>query len=293
MDKEFRGIFPYLVSPIDKDGSVMEKPLRQLVNYLIDSGVHGLTPLGSTGEFYYLNWEQKRRITEIVLDEANGRVPVTPGISDANTLDAVKHSQEFEKMGADGILLTLTRYFPLSSDAIENYFRTVSCSVSVPIVLYNNPKFSNVTITTDILDKLQDVPNIQYYKDATGNTGNLLSIINRFGDRYKIFSASAHIPVSVMMLGGVGWMAGPACIIPKESVALYNLCVEKKWDEAIEYQKKMWAVNQMFAKYNLAACIKACLEIQGIPVGEPISPNRKLSEEEKKEIREAMSKLKI
>lgn len=120
--KEFRGIFPYLVTPTDKSGKLKEDVLSDLVNYLIEKGVHGLTPLGSTGEGAYFPWEQKKRM----------------------------------------------------------------------------------------LEELAEEPNILYLKDASGNTGKLLSIFNAVQDRIKIFSASAHAPLFVFMMGGVGWMSGPA-----------------------------------------------------------------------------------
>jgi len=287
----FEGIFPYLVSPIDKDGSVMERPLRKLVSHLIDCGVHGLTPLGSTGEFFYLSWEQKKRIVEIVMDETRRRVPVVAGVAASSIREAVFQAQAFERMEVDGILSILNVYFPLRPQEIQNYFSSVAKSVSCPIVLYNNPKFSHFEMTADIIEALCEIPNIKYYKDAGGNTGSLLGIANRVGSKIKIFSASAHIPVSVMMLGGVGWMSGPACVIPRESVALYTLCKEKKWNEAMALQKRLWEINRVFQKYNLAACIKACLEMQGFDVGAPIPPNGEIDAAGKLEIAQALSLL--
>ncbi len=85
-----------------------------------------------------------------------------------------------------------------------------------------------------------------------------------------------------MLIGGVGWMAGPACIVPRESVRLYELCKAKRWDEAMALQRKLWRVNEVFARFNLAACIKAGLEIQGYGVGDPIAPQASLATEERK-----------
>ena len=85
-----------------------------------------------------------------------------------------------------------------------------------------------------------------------------------------------------MLIGGVGWMAGPACIVPRESVALYELCKARRWDEAMTLQRKLWRVNEVFARFNLAACIKAGLEIQGYAAGDPIAPQASLSAEERK-----------
>jgi 4-hydroxy-tetrahydrodipicolinate synthase len=83
----------------------------------------------------------------------------------------------------------------------------------------------------------------------------------------KVFAASAHIPVTVMLIGGVGWMAGPACVAPRQSVELYECCQRGDWPRAMELQRPLWALNQAFAKYNLAACIKGALELQGYAVG--------------------------
>src|SRR5438105_15151577 len=107
-------------------------------------------------------------------------------------------------------------------------------------------------------------------KDPSIDTGRLLSIMNRCGARISVFSASAHSPACVMLIGGVGWMAGPACLIPRASVKLYELCRAGHWSEAMALQRRLWQVNEVFARFNLAACIKAGLESQGYAVGDPV-----------------------
>jgi dihydrodipicolinate synthase/N-acetylneuraminate lyase len=112
--------------------------------------------------------------------------------------------------------------------------------------------------------------------------------MNQVGERMKVFSASAHIPACVMLIGGVGWMAGPACLVPRQSVELYELCRRGSWEAAMNLQRRMWALNQAFAKYNLAACIKGGLELQGYPVGAPLLPQSPLSSEGIDEVRRAL-----
>ena len=228
MSTNFEGIYPYLVSPVDEQGNVMVEVLERLVNHLIDCGVHGLTPLGSTGEFFYLTWEQKFKIVETVVRAANHRVPVIAGVACSNTAEAIWQTKEFEKLGADGILGVLNVYFPLQQNSIIEYYRDLAASTELPVVVYNNPKFSGFELTVDTLKKLSEIPNIEYYKDASFNTGRLYSVINEVGSKLKVFSASAHIPTFVMQMGGVGWMSGPACLIPRQSVRLFELCKEKK-----------------------------------------------------------------
>ena len=288
MTTEFQGVFPYLVSPVDSEGNVMTDVLDRLVDHLVKSGVHGLTPLGSTGEFAYLTWPQRCQVVETVLAANKGRVPVVAGVASTATADAVQQSKTFENMGVDGILAIMEAYFPVSDQGTLSYFTEIARSVSCPVVLYTNPNFQRSDLSPGIIERLAEIDNIKYLKDASNNTGRLLSIINRVGDRLKIFSASAHIPVCVMLIGGVGWMAGPACLIPSQSVKLYQMTIDKQWEAAVTFQRKLWRINQVFAKYNLAACIKAGLELQGFAVGNPIPPQKTLDDEAREDIRQAL-----
>lgn len=281
---DFHGVFPYLVSPADAAGRIRTDVLGRLCNDLIGAGVHGLTPLGSTGEFAYLNREQRKTVVQTTIDAAQGRVPVVAGVASTSTVDAVAQAKSYQKLGADGILAILEAYFPLKDAQIESYFRAIADAVDIPVVIYTNPQFQRSDLTLDVVARLAEHPGIQYIKDASTNTGRLLSIINRCGDKLKVFAASAHIPSAVMLIGGVGWMAGPACVVPRQSVELYNLCKAHRWDEAMVLQRRMWRLNEAFARYNLAACIKTGLAIQGYEVGDPVAPQPALTAEERKVI---------
>ncbi|MHC2379452.1 dihydrodipicolinate synthase/N-acetylneuraminate lyase [Bradyrhizobium liaoningense] len=136
--------------------------------------------------------------------------------------------------------------------------------MDIPVVIYTNPQFQRSDLTLDVIARLAEHPRIGYIKDASTNTGRLLSIMNRCGDALRVFSASAHIPAAVMLIGGRGWMAGPACIIPRQSVALYEFCKAGRWDEAMALQRRLWRINEAFARFNLAACIKAGLFDPGL-----------------------------
>jgi dihydrodipicolinate synthase/N-acetylneuraminate lyase len=287
-DAPFHGVFPYLVSPIDEGGRVKDEVLGRLCDDLIGAGVHGLTPLGSTGEFAYLSRDQRRRVVEVVIEAAAGRVPVVAGVASTTTADAVDQAREWERLGADGILAILEAYFPLADDGVYAYFRALGEAVSVPVVLYTNPSFQRSDLSLPVIERLSRVPNIRYIKDASVNTGRLLSIINRVEGRMQVFAASSHVPACVMLLGGVGWMAGPACVAPRQSVELYDLCMRGDWPAAMQKQRPLWALNQAFARYNLAACIKGGLELQGYAVGAPLAPQAPLSAEGKEDVRRAL-----
>lgn len=279
---KYRGVFPYLVSPVDTSGKVKTEVLGRLCDDLIKAGVHGLTPLGSTGEFAYLDREQRATVVAATIEATQRRVPVVAGVASTNTADAVAQAVAYQKAGADGILAILEAYFPVKDDGVEAYFRAIADAVDIPVGLYTNPQFQRSDLSLDVIARLAKHPRIVFVKDASTNTGRLLSIINRSGGDIDVFSASSHIPVAVMMIGGAGWLAGPACIIPRQSVALYDLCREKRWNEAMELQRKLWRINEAFARFNLAACIKAGLQIQGYDVGDPLPPQAALTADERK-----------
>jgi 4-hydroxy-tetrahydrodipicolinate synthase len=288
---DFHGVFPYLVSPVDADGGIRTAVLGRLCDDLIKAGVHGLTPLGSTGEFAYLDRAQRMHVVEATIEAAAGRVPVIAGVASTATADAVAQANAYQKRGADGILAIMEAYFPVGDAGVEAYFRAIADAVEIPVVIYTNPQFQRSDLSLDVIARLAEHPRIVCIKDASTNTGRLLSIINRCGDAIKVFSASAHIPAAVMLIGGHGWMAGPACIIPRSSVELYNLCKASRWDEALVLQKKLWRVNEVFARFNLAACIKAGLSIQGYDVGDPVPPQAALTAEQRQMVAEVLQGL--
>jgi 4-hydroxy-tetrahydrodipicolinate synthase len=285
---DLHGVFPYLVSPVDQAGQIRTEVLGRLCDDLIKAGVHGLTPLGSTGEFAYLNQSQRTSVVETTIEAAKGRVPVIAGVASTSTADAVTQAKAYQKLGASGILAIMEAYFPVADAQIESYFRAIADAVDIPVVIYTNPQFQRSDLTLDVIERLATHPRIGYIKDASTNTGRLLSIINRCGDSIKVFSASAHIPAAVMLIGGLGWMAGPACIIPRQSVELYNLCRTSRWEEAMLLQRKLWRINEAFARFNLAACIKAGLDIQGYPVGDPVPPQAALTADQRKVVEQAL-----
>lgn len=287
----FHGVIPYLVSPIDESGSVKTNELARLCDDLIKAGVHGLTPLGSTGEFAYLTTEQKVAVVRTVVQAADGRVPVIAGVAATTIAEATAQAKMWEHLGCDGILGILEAYFPLKDDGVYKYFAAMAGAVSIPMVLYTNPNFQRSDLTIPVIKQLSQIPNIVGIKDASSNTGRLLSIRNACGSDFSIFAASAHIPACVMLIGGAGWMAGPACLVPKESVALYTLCKEEKWPEVMHLQTKLWALNQAFTKHGLAACIKGGLALQGYAVGDPLPPQAALSDQGKAEVKAAMDAL--
>jgi 4-hydroxy-tetrahydrodipicolinate synthase len=226
-----------------------------------------------------------------VVEATRGRIPVVAGVAAFASHDAIAQARAFVELGADGIVAVLQYMFPVTEAGAEGYFRAIAAAVPCPIVLYSNPGLVGGDLSPALIERLSAVPNIAYVKDASGETGRILSILNRCGERIKVFSASAHIPLLVFELGGVGWMAGPACIMPVECVRLYDLFRAGRQAEALALQRRLWRVNEVFQRHSLAACIKAALTLQGFAVGGPIAPQQPLAPAAIAEIAAALRQL--
>ena len=238
--------------------------------------MHGLTPLGSTGEFAYLSWQQRRRVVEVVVEAAGGRVPVVAGVGSTTTADATFQARQFERLGCAGILAILEAYFPIADDGVFDYFRAIAESVSLPVVLYTNPNFQRSDLSLAVIDRLSHVPNIRYLKDASSNTGRLLTIIGRVEGRIEVFAASAHIPACVMMIGGVGWMAGPACVAPrKASRSTSTAGAGTGGGHEVTAALQLNTLRQV----QPGGLHQGWASVAGYPVGDPLPPQAALSPE--------------
>lgn len=289
---DLHGVFPYLVSPVKPDGTVDGHVLHDLVEHLVGQGVHGLTPLGSTGEFAYLSNAQRLAVVKAVVAANRHRVPVVAGVAATTTADAVAQTEAMVAEGVDGILAILEAYFPVPDSGVEDYFTAIAAAAAGrPVVLYTNPVFQRSDLSLPVIERLSRVDNIRYIKDASGNTGRLLSILRCTEGRLDVFAASAHVPTCVMLIGGVGWMAGPACVVPAQSVALYDLAKAGHWPATVVLQQDLWEINELFARYSLAGCIKAALSLQGFDVGDPLPPQRPLDADAREWIAAALRRL--
>lgn len=285
------GVIPYIATPIDGAGQVDRRALARLCEHLIGQGVHGISPLGSTGEFAYLTRAQREEVVATVVEATAGRVPVIAGVASTATADAVEQAQAWAALGADGILAVMEAYFPVGEAGTISYFSAIADATGLPVTMYTNPNFQRSDLSLGAIDVLAQHPNIRYLKDASTNTGRLLSIMNRTQGQIGIFAASAHITVAVMMIGGLGWMAGPSCLIAPQSVRLYELCRTGQWDEAMDLQRDLWGVNEVFARFNLAGAIKAGLRLQGFDCGDPVPPQAPLGEAQVDEVRAVLQRV--
>ncbi|MDR3519102.1 MAG: dihydrodipicolinate synthase family protein [Azospirillaceae bacterium] len=267
-----RGTFTVLVTPFTADGTAVDGPaLKRLVNWQIEQGIHGLIPLGSTGEFLSMTPDERRQVIEICVQEAAGRVPVLIGAGAEWTRDAVANAREAERLGADGIMVIPPYYSSPTEDELFEHYRHIAEAVSLPIMLYNNPATANVDLTPPVIARLSRIDNVLYVKESTLEVTRVRDIIELCGDRMTVFAGI--LGYESFWLGAQGWVAVCSNLLPRDSARLFELVADdNNRDAALALYKKILPIVRWVGGHRYVAASKSGLAMMGLPVGEPRAP---------------------
>lgn len=280
--KQFKGVFTALVTPMHDNGAVDYDALVNFVNYMIDEGIHGIIPLGSTGEFYALTHDERAEVMTATIKAVAGRVPVVVGTNDSSTAAVIENSKRAEAAGADGLLIAPPYYSLPTPDELFEHFKAVDAAVGIPIMLYNYPGRAGVDMVPEFIEQLADLPNVKYVKESTGDVTRVSELIRRCGDRLDIFAGGDTVALESFVLGAKGWVGGIANVIPAEHVKLYNLAVvEQNFVAARDYYYEILPqLDKVENSGKYTQFVKAGCAIKGHPVGAPRMPLMPASSEE-------------
>lgn len=268
----WHGVFPYLVTPSDADATLREADLKHLIDFVIDAGVHGITPLGSTGEMPFFTEETRDQVIAVAVEHAAGRVPVVGGVGGFSTAATVRQATRAKQRGVDGLLVTLQAYTPLHDAQIVQFYTDVANATDLPIVIYHHHKLCHVELSVPVAHELATLPNVYYVKESSGNLTFFNNAPALAHAGLHLFGATAISPVVSMLLGGIGWMSGPACVFPRESVVMYDLCHQGRYADAIALERAIEPALQAFRKYGPAPATKALLRARGLDMGDTVAP---------------------
>ena len=286
-----RGTFTVLVTPFTADGSAVDgSALRRLENWQIAEGIHGLIPLGSTGEFLSLTRAERQEVVEICVSEAAGRVPVYIGTGAEATFDAVELSREAEAMGADGVMIIPPFYSSPTEDELFEHYRRIGEAISIPIMVYNNPATANVDLIPQTVARLSRIDAVRSIKESTLEVTRVRDIIDLCGDRIDVFAGI--LGYESFWLGAVGWVAVCSNLMPKESARLFEL-VDRDCDKAaaLALYRRILPVVRWVGGPRYVSASKAGLAMMGLPVGDPRAPRLPLPADQKSELRETLASL--
>ncbi|HUD61725.1 MAG TPA: dihydrodipicolinate synthase family protein [Acetobacteraceae bacterium] len=275
----FRGTYTVMITPFSPDGGVNIAVLRQFVEWQIAEGIHGLIPLGSTGEFLSLSDAEKELVSATVIDQAAGRVPVLIGTGAEDTREVVRLSQRAETQGADGVMIIPPFYSTPTDAEIVHHYSTVADAIGLPIMIYNNPAVANVDLRPRLIARLAEIDNCRYVKESTIDVTRVRDIIRLCGDRIGVFGGILGFESFVE--GAVGWTAVAANIVPGPLAHLFELVVNRKDVAAARtlYLRCLPLIEFVGGQAYVAGS-KALLAHMGFPAGLPRPPRLPLAAEQ-------------
>jgi len=235
----FKGSIVAIVTPF-KNGKIDETSLRNLVNWHIDEGTHGIVPVGTTGESPTLDHSEHREVVEIVIDQVNNRVPVIAGAGSNSTSEAISLLMHAESVGADAALIVTPYYNKPTQEGLYEHFKAINrASMGIPIIIYNIPPRSIVDMSVEVMGKLSNLENIIGVKDATSDLSRVEKQKKQCKDGFLQFSGEDITAFEFMKNGGNGCISVTANILPKLCSDFQNLCIEGNYDEAVKIHKKL------------------------------------------------------
>jgi len=234
----FKGSMTALVTPF-KDGDVDEAAFRAFVNWQIESGTHGLVPVGTTGESPTLSHAEHKHVVEICIAEAKGRVPVLAGAGSNNTREAIELAVHAEKAGADGVLVVTPYYNKPNQEGLYQHFKAVNDAVGIPIIIYNIPPRSVVDMSVDTMARLYELKNIVGVKDATGNVARISLQRAAMGPDFIQLSGEDMTALAVMVHGGHGCISVVSNVAPRLCADLQEQCLAGDFATTLKTQDRL------------------------------------------------------
>jgi 4-hydroxy-tetrahydrodipicolinate synthase len=287
----FRGTYTVLVTPFTGDGRHVDEPaLRRLVEFQILEGIHGLVPLGSTGEFLSLTRDERTEVIATVIEQVRGRVPVLVGTGAEWTPDAVAFSKEAEALGADGVMVIPPFYSVPTERELYVHYKAISDALAIPVMIYNNPAAANVDMLPETVARLSEIENVRYIKESTLDVTRVRDIVRLCGERLTVFAGV--LGYESFFLGAQGWVAVCSNVIPRLSADLFTAAVDRNDPaEARSIHERIVDLLWWVGGPRYVSGTKAALEIIGLPAGPPRPPRLPLPDEMRPRLRAVLDEI--
>ncbi|MEE0771753.1 MAG: 4-hydroxy-tetrahydrodipicolinate synthase [Anaerovoracaceae bacterium] len=286
-----KGSMVALVTPFTEDGAVNFNRVRELVEWHIQEGTDAILVLGTTAETPTLTTEEEDEIVRISIEQAAGRVPIVVGSGSNNTAKAVETSLKYEKMGADALLVISPYYNKANKQGMINHFLTVADAVNTPIILYNVPARTGISISYDVLAAVCRHKNIVGIKEASGDMSLVCKFSKLIDDNFTIYSGNDDINVPLMSMGGGGIISVLANILPKEAHEMATAYLEGDVKKARDMQiKYLDLINALFIETNPIP-VKEAMNMMGLDAGGYRLPLYPMAEENRAVLRGELEKL--
>ncbi|MFT3863773.1 MAG: dihydrodipicolinate synthase family protein [Solirubrobacterales bacterium] len=266
------GIIAYPITPFADTGIDQER-LADLVETMVDAGVHAIAPLGSTGESAYLSFDEWKTVVDTTVAAVEGRVPVVVGASDLTTAGTVARAEYAQAAGATAVMVIPVSYWPLNEREIVQHYGSVSDAISLPIMAYNNPATSGIDMPPTLLFRMfESIANVEMVKESTGDIQRMLDLKELSSGELPFYNGSNPLVLEALLAGASGWCTAAPCLRPAPTIALYEAVSAGETDRAREIYEELLPLLRFIVSKGLPTAVKSGLEILGEPAGGPRSP---------------------
>ena len=285
MAKEIKGIVVPVVTPFNEDESLNESALRRIVDYLVDSGVHGLFPCGSQGEFFALTTDEKKRVMDVVIQQTAGRIPVMPNTGAVTTRESIDLTRYAQAAGADAVSVITPYFIKPSDEELREHFVRIAASVSIPVLAYNNPGRTGVPLPPSVVAAVaEEADNFVGIKDSSGDLTNTLRYIETCPPTFRTMMGRDTMIYAALCYGCVGAVAATANVVPELVVGIYEAFVAGDHALALERQRKLAPLRHAFALGSFPITAKDAMGLMGLPAGPARAPIKSLTGESREKL---------
>lgn len=288
--KRFEGVITAIVTPLNHNGEPKENSIREIVNFQVEKGIHGLFPLGTLGEGIYLPVNHRKRVAELVVEQTKSSIPVIIHIGAAEAEKAVDLAKHAGEVGADAVCSVAPIYYRPDAKSLIEYFKQIAKASKLPVFIYNNVGRQGYNIDPKLFGRIaSEVPEIAGVKDTSYNVDQITSYIQEYGSKYIIMGAGDSMMLVNFALGAAGHICAVSNIFPELTLSLYKAVKEGNIVKAREIQFKISSIRNILKEIDIAP-YKAALKIRGIDAGYPAKPLRPLTDDECKALLEKLRK---
>lgn len=286
MAKELRGIIPAVITPFTRDERVDEQAFRKVLALMIDQGVHGLFPVGTGGEFSVLSFEEKTRLMQVAVEVAAGRVFVMPNAGAITTAESVALARHAEAVGSDAVSVVTPYFIKPSQDELVEHYRAICAAVKIPVLAYNIPERTGVTIAVSTVARLaKEVPNFAGIKDSSGDLTNTTELGQACPPGFRVFIGRDTLIYGALQYGLAGGVAATANVAPALAVGIYTAWQAKDYAKALEYQTRLAPVRKLFGIGSHPGGLKeAMVQLGMIECGQCRRPTLPISAAQKQQV---------
>ncbi|KVD42727.1 dihydrodipicolinate synthase family protein [Burkholderia ubonensis] len=289
-----QGIIAYPVTPFSADGDVDLKALDALIERLVADGVHGIAPLGSTGESAYLSDAEWEAVADTSIRAVRKRVPTVVGISDLTTAGAVRRARFAEQAGADAVMVLPVSYWKLSNDEIVGHYRAIGDAIGIPVMLYNNPATSGVDMSPELIATIcRSVDNVTMVKESTGDIMRMHRLAQLSDGAIPFYNGSNPMALAALAAGAAGWCTAAPNLNARLPLALVEAVRAGDLARAREVFHAQLPLLQFIVSGGLPVTVKAGLRLRGFDAGEPRKPLLPLGEDRTRDLARLLAALPV